>query len=89
MAAVNRFWPASLIVVSIVSMVGLGLSIDYALLIVSRYRDGLDQGLSRPEAVLEASRHGGRTVLVSGSAVAIGFVLTRLIKAGSDSDGKA
>ena len=40
-AAVNHVWPSSLIVVSIVSMVGLGLSIDYALLIVSRYRDGL------------------------------------------------
>jgi RND superfamily putative drug exporter len=40
-AALNRVCPSSLIVVSIVSMVGLGLSIDYALLIVSRYRDGL------------------------------------------------
>ena len=46
-AVVNRVWPSSLIVVSIVSMVGLGLSIDYALLIVSRYRDGLREGLSR------------------------------------------
>jgi RND superfamily putative drug exporter len=72
-AAVNRFWPSSLIVVSIVSMVGLGLSIDYALLIVSRYRDGIDEGMSRREAVMEAARHGGRTVLVSGTAVAIGF----------------
>ncbi len=79
-AAVNRFWPASLIVVSIVSMVGLGLSIDYALLIVSRYRDGLEQGLSRPEALLEAARHGGRTVLVSGSAVAIGFAAMLMVR---------
>jgi putative drug exporter of the RND superfamily len=79
-AAVNRFWPSSLIVVSIVSMVGLGLSIDYALLIISRYRDALEQGLSRPEAVIQAARHGGRTVLVSGTAVAIGFAAMLLVR---------
>ena len=72
-AFVNRVLPASIIVVSIVSMVGLGLSIDYALLIVSRYRDALREGLLRSAAVIEAAQHGGRTVLVSGSAVAIGF----------------
>jgi RND superfamily putative drug exporter len=71
-AVLNRFWPVSIVVYSIVSMVGLGLSIDYALLIVTRYRDAVDQGLSRPEAALHAARQGG-TVLVSGSAVAIGF----------------
>ena len=80
LAAVNRVWPASLIVVSIVSMVGLGLSIDYALLIVSRYRDGLEEGLSRPEAVIQAARHGGRTVLVSGTAVAIGFAAMLMVR---------
>jgi putative drug exporter of the RND superfamily len=79
-AAVNRVWPASLIAVSIVSMVGLGLSIDYALLIVSRFRDGLEQGLSRSEAVIQATRHGGRTVLVSGTAVAIGFAAMLMVR---------
>jgi RND superfamily putative drug exporter len=78
-AAVNRVWPSSLIVVSIVSMVGLGLSIDYALLIVSRYRDGLEEGLSRAEAVIQAARHGGRTVMVSGTAVAIGFAAMLMV----------
>ncbi len=79
-AAVNHVWPASLIVVSIVSMVGLGLSIDYALLIVSRYRDGLEEGLSRSDAVIAAAQHGGRTVLVSGSAVAIGFAAMLMVR---------
>jgi RND superfamily putative drug exporter len=78
-SAVNRIWPASLIVVSIISMVGLGLSIDYALLIVSRYRDALRQGQARIEALREASRHGGRTVLISGSAVAIGFAAMLMV----------
>jgi putative drug exporter of the RND superfamily len=79
-AAVNRVWPSSLVVVSIVSMVGLGLSVDYALLIVSRYRDGLQEGLSRPEAIIQAARHGGRTVLVSGTAVAIGFAAMLMVR---------
>jgi RND superfamily putative drug exporter len=79
-AALNRVWPSSLIVVSIVSMVGLGLSVDYALLIVSRYRDGLEEGLSRAEAMIQAARHGGRTVLVSGTAVAIGFAAMLMVR---------
>lgn len=78
--AVNRLWPLSIIVISIISMVGLGLSIDYALLIVSRYRDGLDQGLERAEAVRQAAKHGGRTVIVSGLAVAIGFAAMLLVR---------
>jgi RND superfamily putative drug exporter len=79
-AALNRVWPSSLIVVSIVSMVGLGLSVDYALLIVSRYRDGLEEGLPRSEAMIQAARHGGRTVLVSGTAVAIGFAAMLMVR---------
>jgi RND superfamily putative drug exporter len=78
-AALNRLWPSSLIVVSIISMVGLGLSIDYALLVVSHYRDGLEQGLARAEAVAQAARHAGRTVVLSGSAVAIGFAAMLMV----------
>jgi RND superfamily putative drug exporter len=78
--AVNSIWPVSIIVVSIISMVGLGLSIDYALLIVSRYRDGLDQGLSRGEALMRATKHGGRTVVLSGLTVAIGFAAMLLVR---------
>jgi RND superfamily putative drug exporter len=73
LSILNRSWPVSTIVLSIISMVGLGLSIDYALLIVSRYRDVVDEGGSRDTAVAIAGGEGGRTVLVSGSAVAIGF----------------
>jgi RND superfamily putative drug exporter len=78
--AINRLWPVSVIVEGIVSMVGLGLSIDYALLLVSRYRDALDSGSTRAEAVRQATDHAGRTVVVSGSAVAIGFAAMLLIR---------
>ncbi len=76
---VNRFWPMSVILVSVVSMVGLGLSIDYALLIISRYREALDEGLSRKAAIAQAGERGGRTVTVSGTAVAIGFSAMLLV----------
>jgi RND superfamily putative drug exporter len=79
-ALLGRWYPASLIVVSIISMVGLGLSIDYALLIVSRYRDALGAGLSRAAAVTQAAERGGRTVIVSGLAVAIGFAALLMVK---------
>jgi RND superfamily putative drug exporter len=77
---VNRFWPLSIIVISIVTMVGLGLSIDYALLIVSRYRDEIGLGLSRTEAVMRAASRSGRTVIVSGLAVAIGFAAMLFVR---------
>ena len=79
LALFNKVWPASIIVVSIITMVGLGISVDYGLLMVSRYRDGIDQGLLPAAAVSEAARHCGRTVLVSGSAVAIGFAAMLLV----------
>jgi putative drug exporter of the RND superfamily len=78
--AVNRFWPLSVILVSIVTMVGLGLSIDYALLIISRYREALDEGLPRSAAIAQAGELGGRTVIVSGTAVAIGFAAMLLVR---------
>jgi RND superfamily putative drug exporter len=79
-AALNRLWPVSLVVYGIVSMVGLGLSIDYGLLIVTRYRDLVAGGLSRPEAVSQAARQGGHTVIVSGSTVAIGFAAMLFVR---------
>ncbi len=78
-AALNRVWPSSLIAISIISMVGLGLSIDYALLVVSHYRDGLEQGFAPAESVAQAARHAGRTVALSGSAVAIGFAAMLMV----------
>jgi putative drug exporter of the RND superfamily len=76
---VNRVWPMSVILISVVSMVGLGLSIDYALLIISRYREALTAGMPRMTALSHAAERGGRTVIVSGTAVAIGFAAMLLV----------
>ena len=50
-----------------------GLGIDYALLMVSRFREALDTGLGPKEAAAVSARQAGHTLLVSASTVAIGF----------------
>ncbi|MFI0373782.1 MMPL family transporter [Actinomadura sp. 1N219] len=57
--------------VQIVTILGLGLAIDYALFMVSRFREELGRGLSVEEAVARTSATAGRTIAVSGVTVAI------------------
>jgi len=57
-------------VVTVVTLMGLGLSIDYGLLLVSRYRDELGNGLAPEQAIGRAWATAGRTVLFSGLTVA-------------------
>jgi RND superfamily putative drug exporter len=70
---VARVWPLSILLQNVVTMIGLGLGIDYSLLIVGRFRDELRAGRERTRAAVEALRHAGPTILLSGLAVAIGF----------------
>ena len=60
---------------NMVSLVGLGIAIDYSLLIVSRYRDERRAGTPHDEAVAEALGAAAPTVFFSGTAVAAGLVL--------------
>jgi RND superfamily putative drug exporter len=77
-----RFWTLSLVLQNVVTMLGLGLGIDYALLTVSRFRESLAAGRSSEEAALEAADHAGRTIVLSGAAVAIGFLALLLVPLG-------
>ena len=69
----TRFWPLSLLLQNVVAMLGLGLGIDYALLVVGRFREALLDGMSGRAAAEEAARKAGHTILLSGAAVAIAF----------------
>ncbi len=69
----TRFWPLSLLLQNVVAMLGLGLGIDYALLVVGRFREALLEGMSSSAAAKEAARMAGHTILLSGAAVAIAF----------------
>ncbi len=72
--ALTRVMPLSITLQSVVSMLGLGLGIDYALLTVSRFREARGDGLAAHAAAAEAARHAGGTVALSGLAVAVGFL---------------
>ena len=63
----------SLIVQFLVALVGLGVAIDYALLMIFRFRDELRHGADTETALVETMTHAGRAVIVSGSTVAIGL----------------
>lgn len=64
----------SLVVQFLVALVGLGLAIDYSLLMIFRFREELRHGLSVDDALVETMQHAGRSVIVSGSTVAIGLL---------------
>jgi RND superfamily putative drug exporter len=55
----------------LVSMIGLGVGIDYSLFIVTRFRQLLHSGLSPTDAAAEAGASAGRAVLFAGVTVAI------------------
>jgi len=62
------------IVQFIVALIGLGVSIDYALLIVMRWREEREKGLEGDEAVAAAMATAGRAVVFSGTTVAVGLL---------------
>ena len=78
--------PLDSFLLSIVTMVGVGISIDYSLFILSRYREELvkarDAGDAEPvvTAVGVAMRTSGRTILFSGSIVAISLFSLFVVK---------
>jgi RND superfamily putative drug exporter len=75
-----RLVPTPDFTAQVASMIGIGVGIDYALFIVTRYRDALSR--HDPEgAVVEAITTAGRSVLFAGSVVVIsllGMILMRL-----------
>jgi RND superfamily putative drug exporter len=64
----------NLIVEYLVALIGLGVAIDYALLLVTRWREERAHGHQGDEAVHRAMASAGRSVLLSGSTVAVGLL---------------
>ena len=67
-------WHLSILVQNLSTMLGLGLGIDYALLMVSRFREAIAVEQHGLRASSVAARQAGRTLLISASTVAIGFL---------------
>src|SRR3954468_5137548 len=72
--ALTYLTDVSIIVQFLVALVGLGIAIDYSLLMVFRFREELHHRGDVEEALVETMVHAGRSVVVSGSTVAIGLL---------------
>jgi len=60
---------------NLVMLIGLGIAIDYSLLVVYRYREELRAGGPKDDALVRTMATAGRAVVFSGSAVGIGLAL--------------
>ena len=66
-------YPMSVFVLTIITMVGLGVGIDYSLLVVTRFREELNRGRGHREAAERTISTAGRAVVTSGLTVMVGF----------------
>jgi putative drug exporter of the RND superfamily len=62
-------------VTNLVQLIGLGIAIDYSLLMIYRFREELERGGSTDDAVVRTMATAGRAVIFSGATVAIGLGL--------------
>jgi RND superfamily putative drug exporter len=73
-------WPlasatdVSVIVTFLIGLVGLAIAIDYALLVVVRWREERQRGAEGNDAVINAMRHAGKAVVLSGTTVGISLL---------------
>ncbi|MBC2907417.1 MMPL family transporter [Streptomyces cupreus] len=63
----------------VAAMIGLGVGIDYALLVVTRHREGMHAGHSPEESIPLALSTAGRSVLVAGATVIVAILSLYLI----------
>ncbi len=72
--ALTTFTDVSIIVQFLIALIGLGVAIDYSLLLVSRWREERAHGRTNEEAVVVAMKTAGHAVLASGVTVAVSLL---------------
>jgi putative drug exporter of the RND superfamily len=77
--ALTYITDVSIIVQFLIALVGLGVAIDYALLMIFRFRDELREGNDVESALVETMTHAGHSVIVSGTTVAVGLLAMVLL----------
>jgi RND superfamily putative drug exporter len=70
-----NFMELNTYITNFASLIGLGIAVDYSLLVVYRFREELRTGLPQDEAIVKTMATAGRAVVFSGTAVAIGLAL--------------
>jgi len=69
----THFMSMSVFVLTIATMIGLGVGIDYSLLMVTRFREELSRGFNRRDAAVNTVLTAGGAVVTSGLTVVVGF----------------
>src|SRR5438105_4961317 len=77
--ALTYITDVSIIVQFLIALVGLGVAIDYALLMIFRFRDELREGNDVESALVETMTHAGQSVIISGTTVAVGLLAMVLL----------
>ena len=75
----TTFSDVSVIVQFLIALIGLGVAIDYSLLLVSRWREERAHGRSNEEAVVVAMKTAGHAVVASGVTVAISLLALLIV----------
>ena len=73
-AVIGQFNQLLFFVTLMVVMIGLAVGIDYSLLIVSRFKEEMQRGLSAKDAAFKAGHVAGRTVAFSGATVVLALI---------------
>lgn len=72
--AITPFAEVSFIVEFLIALIGLGVAIDYTLLVVMRWREERAKGTENRQAVIDAMATAGSAVVFSGTTVGIGLL---------------
>jgi RND superfamily putative drug exporter len=78
---ISPYWPMTILLQNIVTMIGLGIGIDYCLLMLGRFREEMFADPEPERAAIGALRTAGHTIALSGGAVAIGFAALLVVPA--------
>ncbi|HEX6524603.1 MAG TPA: MMPL family transporter [Streptosporangiaceae bacterium] len=73
-ALLGHIFPAPSFSAIIAAMIGLGVGVDYALFIVTRFREELHNGNTPATAIVTSMRTAGKSVLTAGTTVVIGML---------------
>ena len=73
-ALLGHVFPAPSFSPIVASMIGLGVGVDYALFILTRFREALHRGEEPETATVTAMSTAGRTVVIAGTTVIIGML---------------
>jgi RND superfamily putative drug exporter len=82
LAILTHWFDVSALALTVCSMMGLALGVDYALLMVSRYREEIAAGADPVDAAWTTRRTAGRTTIFAGSTLVLSMIVAFLIVPG-------